>query len=44
MRIVRNTLARRALEGTQFACMQQELVGPLLLAFPRIIRVPLRVN
>lgn len=33
MRIVRNTLARRALEGTQFACMQQELVGPLVLAF-----------
>ena len=33
MRVVRNTLARRALEGTQFACMQQSLVGPLLLAF-----------
>jgi len=33
MRVVRNTLARRALEGTDFACMQQALVGPLLLAF-----------
>lgn len=33
VRVVRNTLARKALEGTQFACMQQELVGPLLLAF-----------
>lgn len=33
MRVVRNTLARRALEGTSFACLQQELVGPLLLAF-----------
>lgn len=33
MRVVRNTLARRALEGTKFACMQQELVGPLVLAF-----------
>ncbi|MBA3662537.1 MAG: 50S ribosomal protein L10 [Gammaproteobacteria bacterium] len=33
MRVVRNTLACRALEGTQFACMQQSLVGPLLLAF-----------
>lgn len=33
MRVVRNTLARRALEGTQFACMQDELVGPLVLAF-----------
>src|SRR3990167_10629345 len=33
LRVVRNTLARRALEGTQFACMQETLVGPLLLAF-----------
>ena len=33
MRVVRNTLARRALEGTSFACMQSELVGPLVLAF-----------
>src|ERR1700722_11729072 len=31
MRVVRNTLARRALEGTQFACIQDELVVPLLL-------------
>lgn len=35
MRVVRNTLARRALEGTQFACMQQALVGPLVLAFSK---------
>jgi large subunit ribosomal protein L10 len=33
MRIVRNTLARKAVEGTQFACVQPELVGPLVLAF-----------
>jgi large subunit ribosomal protein L10 len=33
MRVVRNTLARRALEGTQFACIQPALVGPLVLAF-----------
>lgn len=33
IRVVRNTLARRALEGTQFDCMQPELIGPLLLAF-----------
>ena len=33
MRVVRNTLARKALEGTKFACMQPELVGPLVLAF-----------
>lgn len=35
MRVVRNTLARRALEGTQFSCMQPKLVGPLLLAFSK---------
>lgn len=35
VRVVRNTLARKALEGTQFACMQDELVGPLLLAFSK---------
>lgn len=33
IQIVRNTLARRALENTNFACMKDELVGPLLLAF-----------
>ncbi len=33
LRVVRNTLARRAVAGTDFACVQQELVGPLLLAF-----------
>ena len=35
MRVVRNTLARRAFEGTDFACMQPALVGPLLLAFSK---------
>ncbi len=33
MRVVRNTLARRALEGTEFSCLQEILVGPLVLAF-----------
>lgn len=33
MRVVRNTLARRALEGTSFECMGDGLVGPLVLAF-----------
>lgn len=33
LKIVRNTLARRALEGTRFECMREGLVGPLLLAF-----------
>ena len=35
MRVVRNTLARRAFEGTDFACMQPALVGPLVLAFSK---------
>ena len=33
MRVVRNTLARRALENTKFECMRVGLTGPLLLAF-----------
>ncbi len=33
LRVVRNTLARRALEGTDFECMQDRLLGPLVLAF-----------
>jgi large subunit ribosomal protein L10 len=35
MRVIRNTLASRAFEGTDFACMQPALVGPLLLAFSK---------
>lgn len=35
LKVVRNTLARRAVEGTEFACMQEIFVGPLLLAFSR---------
>ena len=35
LRVVRNTLARRALEETDFACMSDHLVGPLVLAFSR---------
>ena len=35
MRVVKNTLARRAVEGTEFECMQDELKGPLLLAFAK---------
>ena len=33
LRVVKNTLARRAVEGTEFACMQEGLTGPMLLAF-----------
>ncbi len=33
LRVVKNTLARRAMAGTEFECMQEGLVGPLLIAF-----------
>lgn len=33
LKVVRNTLARRAVEGTDFECMQEALVGPTVLAF-----------
>ena len=33
VRVVKNSLAKRAVEGTDFECMSDELAGPLLLAF-----------
>lgn len=33
LRVVKNTLAKRAIAGTEFECMQEGLVGPLLIAF-----------
>lgn len=33
LRVVRNTLARRAVEGTDFECMQEAMIGPTVLAF-----------
>ena len=35
VRVVKNTLAKRAVEGTEFACLQETLKGPLILAFSR---------
>lgn len=35
VRVVKNTLARRALADTDFACMSDALTGPLVLAFGR---------
>lgn len=32
LRVVRNTLTRRAFEGTDFACLSDTLVGPLFIA------------
>jgi large subunit ribosomal protein L10 len=33
MRVVRNTLAKRAIEGTDYECLADVLVGPSLIAF-----------
>ena len=33
VRVVKNSLARRAVEGTEFECLQESLKGPLLLVF-----------
>ena len=33
MRVVKNTLARRAVAGTPFECVGEKLRGPLILAF-----------
>lgn len=33
LRVVKNTLARRAVKDTEFECMTDGLVGPLVLAF-----------
>ena len=33
LRVVKNSLAKRAVEGTDFACIQEALEGPMILAF-----------
>jgi large subunit ribosomal protein L10 len=33
LRVVRNTLARRAVEGTEYECLTETLVGPTMFAF-----------
>jgi large subunit ribosomal protein L10 len=33
LRVARNTLVKRALTGTQFECINESLIGPVLLAF-----------
>lgn len=33
LRVIKNSLARRAVEDTEFSCMQEGMTGPLILAF-----------
>ncbi len=33
VRVIKNTIAKRAIEGTEFACLKEALRGPLILAF-----------
>ena len=35
MKVVKNTLARRAVAGTSFECLKDSLKGPLILAFSK---------
>ncbi len=35
LRVVKNSLARKAVEGTEFECLKEALIGPLILAFSR---------
>ena len=35
LRIARNTLIKRAIEGTEFVCLNDALSGPVLLAFSK---------
>ena len=35
MKVVRNTLARRAVEGTEFECLNDTFAGPTLIAFSK---------
>jgi large subunit ribosomal protein L10 len=35
MRVIKNTLARKAMAGTSFECMNSVLKGPLVLAFSK---------
>jgi large subunit ribosomal protein L10 len=35
VRVVKNTLAKRAIEGTEFECLADSLVGPIILAFSK---------
>lgn len=35
VRVIKNTLAKRAIEGTGFECLREVLKGPLILAFSR---------
>ena len=35
LRVMKNTLAKRAVEGTGFECLKESLKGPIMLAFSR---------
>lgn len=35
LRVVRNTLAKLAVEGTDFVCMKEEFTGPVICAFSK---------
>lgn len=38
LRVIRNTLAKRAIAGTEYECLNDAFVGPTLVAFSRKIQ------
>jgi large subunit ribosomal protein L10 len=36
IRVVRNTLAKRAVEGTAYECLQKHFIGPSIIAFSNV--------
>lgn len=36
LRVLKNTLARRAVEGTPFAGLAEQMTGPLIYGFPKM--------
>ena len=52
MRVVKNTLAKLAVQGTEFECLKDSLTGPVLLAFsredpgaaPRVVKKFAKIN
>ncbi len=39
VKVARNTLSRKAVEGTRFQCLQKALVGPVILIFSKMNRL-----
>ena len=43
LKVVRNTLARRAVEGTEYECLKEALIGPAAVSYTHLT-LPTKVN